>query len=173
MLSGRDDLFIRHLCILYTNCAALPEGNGIPPGNAVYPIFSRINHSCIPNAVFFPTSAGPGSTARERPWMAVRAVRDLAAGEELTVAYVRPGLSAARRADKLDRVYGFQCTCGACQGPRAAAHEADRRTIRSIDEALRKCVHDDEADDEALALAEQRVSLLNRTGLVGSELVAA
>lgn len=174
------NLIIKHLCIFYTNAAALSPVDHFAAGQAVYRGFSRMNHSCIPNITFRPDGAGydDDDDAVERPWMTACAVRDLAAGEELTVSYVMPGLSAARRADALAHGYGFACTCAACQGPRAAAHETLRRRIRAIDTALMgyddgEVVKKHAGGEEALALARRRVVLLKKTGLVGAELVAA
>ncbi len=45
----------------------------------------------------------------------LRAARDIAAGEPLTVAYLDVDLPAALRQERLNFGYGFACSCQRCQ----------------------------------------------------------
>ena len=45
--------------------------------------------------------------------MRLVADRDLAVGDEVSLAYVPAALPVGKRKDKL-RTYGFECTCPAC-----------------------------------------------------------
>jgi len=70
---------------------------------------SRMNHSCLPNAL-----RGPG---REKGTVEVRALRDLGEGEEVNVSYIGEALSkptAPRRAI-LEARWQFKCLCERCQ----------------------------------------------------------
>ncbi|KAK8092507.1 SET domain-containing protein [Apiospora kogelbergensis] len=97
------------------NVATLADDDGGDPdgevtGGAVYPVFSRINHACDANAAFF--YLGVRSQR-----LGVRALRDLAAGEQIFVSYI--GETAAQdmtleeRRESLNS-WGFECHCGAC-----------------------------------------------------------
>jgi SET and MYND domain-containing protein len=60
-----------------------------------------INHSCDPNAhVFF-----------EGERLFVRSLKEIAAGEEITVCYIDPTLDVAARKALLKREYFFDCCC--------------------------------------------------------------
>lgn len=70
---------------------------------------SRFNHSCCPNM--------------DHHWSAghyrFTAARDIAAGEELCISYLRIGQllqSQDERQQDLSRTYNFKCRCDACEG---------------------------------------------------------
>ena len=68
--------------------------------------------------------------------MSLVALRDVAAGEELTVAYVPVARSAEARADELASRYGFRCVCERCALERDwGAREGDREGVRAADAA--------------------------------------
>ena len=83
------------------------------------------------------------------------AVRDIAAGEELTVTYVDAMLPRAQRQARL-RDWGFNCTCAHCAAGEAEGAESDAR-LRRIAELEKKL--DDFTD-------------LSVTAETGAELVA-
>jgi hypothetical protein len=83
------------------NLGAVYAANGF--GESVYKYASRINHSCTPNCNQSPTDDE----------MRFHAVRDIKAGEELSVYYVDPELPQQNRQRKLDD-YDFLCKCAAC-----------------------------------------------------------
>jgi len=80
--------------------------SGVASGTAIYKLPSLFNHSCVPNAQAR-WEHGDAS-------MTIRATRDIAAGEELTIAYVDVDVDAAARRSKLSEWYGFDCACSRC-----------------------------------------------------------
>lgn len=80
--------------------------SGVASGTAIYKLPSLFNHSCAPNAR---ASWEHGDSS-----MTIRATRDIAAGEELTIAYVDVDVAAAARRSKLSEWYGFDCACSRC-----------------------------------------------------------
>ena len=72
----------------------------------IWPLFSMINHSCLPNAVQY--------TLRPEGYMFVRASRPIAAGEEVCICYLEQGpvgQPMAERQTELMNKYGFVCNC--------------------------------------------------------------
>ncbi|KAJ7350566.1 hypothetical protein DFH08DRAFT_995198, partial [Mycena albidolilacea] len=96
--------------IVRTNGMAL---EGLRPGvkdetreySAVCKDISRLNHSCSPNTA--PRFYMPSFSYR------LYAVRDIAAGEELTYQYITVDVPAAQRQVAL-KPYDFVCACPAC-----------------------------------------------------------
>ncbi|KAJ6466295.1 hypothetical protein C8R45DRAFT_485048 [Mycena sanguinolenta] len=76
---------------------------------------SRLNHSCSPNT----------DRVFDLPSLSFRlyAVRDIPAGEELTLSYVEVDVPTAERQKSL-KPYGFTCTCAACTDPSSDARRA-------------------------------------------------
>jgi hypothetical protein len=74
---------------------------------AVYDVQSCCNHSCAPNVAI----SCPIGTDR----MTLTAVRDIAAGEEITFAYADSGLAVHERRAQLFRSYLFECECARCE----------------------------------------------------------
>ena len=78
---------------------------------ALYYTLSYLNHACEPNCHVI---AEGGSTAAR-----LRAVRDIAEGEEVTISFVAPSPADAQCADvalsqwAVMELYGFQCRCPA------------------------------------------------------------
>lgn len=70
----------------------------------VYVLQACCNHSCVPNCC-----VENGADA----CISLRAERDIAAGEELTITYVPLGLPQSRRQELLDN-YRFTCDCSRC-----------------------------------------------------------
>ncbi|ETN67879.1 SET and MYND domain-containing protein 5 [Anopheles darlingi] len=79
-------------------------------GSALYAMQSKINHSCTPNAeIVFPKS---------NHVLALRALRDLAAGEEICISYLDEcNLQRSRhsRQKNLREYYLFECQCERCE----------------------------------------------------------
>ncbi|KAJ7281033.1 hypothetical protein C8J57DRAFT_1501230 [Mycena rebaudengoi] len=88
----------------------------LPTHRAVFLNTSRCNHACAPNA--------------EWTWdcdtftLSLEAVRPILAGEEITLAYIAPLNSCARRRDALRSGFNFTCRCDSCALPDAAAIDA-------------------------------------------------
>ncbi|KAI0385481.1 hypothetical protein F5Y04DRAFT_276810 [Hypomontagnella monticulosa] len=75
--------------------------------SAVFPIASRLNHSCRPN-LFYTTEMLPG-------FIICTAARDIKKGEELTISYL-PYNTPERRRAWLRADDGFHCQCEICVG---------------------------------------------------------
>ncbi|KAK4119744.1 hypothetical protein N657DRAFT_649890 [Parathielavia appendiculata] len=117
-------------------------GLGQDTGNAgLWVRAAYINHSCIPNA--------------EREFigdlMVVRAVRDIAAGEEIVLSYDESGDYDARQRSLLT-TWGFECGCALC-----AAEKGDEVSVREKRKRLTK-----EADDfiKTVPRTAQRLAIL-------------
>ncbi|KAF8340702.1 uncharacterized protein EI90DRAFT_3036532 [Cantharellus anzutake] len=81
-----------------------------PIGHGVFPRASRyFNHSCSPSAVQVYTFDEAG------PIMHIKALKNLSAGEEITVTYIDPAHPYDVRKKALDSTYGFECHCRKCQ----------------------------------------------------------
>ncbi|KAH8194704.1 hypothetical protein TruAng_011138 [Truncatella angustata] len=99
------------------------RSNGYPLGpnsevGGVFPLIARLNHSCRPNAQHSWNSKLGAQT--------VHALRDVAAGEELTLSYHNGGPSADRRA-ALSQFFNFDCACELCSLPREQRRKSDKR----------------------------------------------
>ncbi|KAK8135533.1 hypothetical protein PG984_003473 [Apiospora sp. TS-2023a] len=114
--------------IVRTN--ALPCGPGAATGG-VYPEICLINHSCRPNCHNSWNEAIDGGQET------IHAIRDILAGEELTISYDKGGPAQVRKAH-LKTAFGFDCTCDLCSLPAAElqASDARRRLIQSLDEQI-------------------------------------
>ncbi|KAL5370967.1 hypothetical protein DPSP01_014567 [Paraphaeosphaeria sporulosa] len=80
--------------------------NAFGDSNAVYLHASRFNHSCIPNVEVHWNPALEKQTCH--------AIRDIKAGEELTITYIPLYLARIERQARLHH-WGFQCACAACE----------------------------------------------------------
>ncbi|KAF2469942.1 SET domain-containing protein, partial [Lindgomyces ingoldianus] len=105
------------ISIFQTNCM---EKDG---GAAVFPNAARFNHSCNPNACFTWNPAIQKET--------VHAIKDIPAGDQITLAYCDTTHDKATRQWELKH-YGFLCDCHACSGDESdssswAAKSAARR----------------------------------------------
>jgi SET domain-containing protein len=107
-------------CELMVYCFAFVDGGQDPNtakaemmclGHRCDPLSCLINHDCQPNAQM------PG-TSQE----GCRALRAIAAGEEITINYCHGLLSAddfkntQRRQQDLAKRFGFKCQCAMCRG---------------------------------------------------------
>eukprot|EP00933_Yihiella_yeosuensis_P026998 TRINITY_DN20948_c0_g1_i1.p1 TRINITY_DN20948_c0_g1~~TRINITY_DN20948_c0_g1_i1.p1 ORF type:complete len:436 (+),score=50.30 TRINITY_DN20948_c0_g1_i1:49-1356(+) len=90
--------------IFLTNC--IPEGDENAFG--LYPLISRFNHSCIPNAIY-QWRASLGANV-------VVTTRDITEGEEISVSYFKSlYMTRGERQKRTVFSWGFQCQCGACE----------------------------------------------------------
>jgi SET domain-containing protein len=107
---------------------ALPCGAGSPIG-AVYPTICLINHSCDSNSHHSWNDLTNSET--------IHALRDIKAGEEITICYANPEVYQVRRA-KLRGSFGFDCDCSLCSLPLDERNRSDARRIRiaQLDEAI-------------------------------------
>lgn len=117
-LSWRESLRLQDaLRIFYTNAATLYEPDAtwsnLRPakeevGDGLFLTFSRINHSCEPNAVW--------DTGRNGGVMEVRAKSTIEPGEEITISYIGQIDKPVEERRKVLRRWGFECQCKKC-GP--------------------------------------------------------
>jgi len=111
-----------------TKTNALPCG---PTSNigAIYPTICLLNHSCFPNA----HNSWNSTTTRET----IHAIRAIAAGDELTIAY-DTALPSSPRRTHLENAFGFVCTCALCSlpPPALATSDARRLQIQRLDAAI-------------------------------------
>ena len=70
-----DEEYDRAVGLLWTNSFSCKDSEGM----AIFPVFSIVSHSCLPNA-------SPILLQSHR--MALEAKTDIAAGEEITISYV-------------------------------------------------------------------------------------
>ena len=85
------------------------ERHGIKIGVGLFPLHARINHSCQPNASLYFSCAPP-----ERPRVHARLLRNIAAGEEITITYIDLFAPRRTRRAELRRRYKFECCCNRC-----------------------------------------------------------
>ncbi|CAG8974815.1 hypothetical protein HYALB_00000429 [Hymenoscyphus albidus] len=101
------------------------RSNGYPLGassdvGGVFELTSRINHSCQPNAYH-----GWNPLLEEHT---VYAIRQISAGEEITLAYHYGGPSEYRK-EILKERFGFDCTCSICTLPPSEQKASDDRHV--------------------------------------------
>lgn len=142
-------------------------GGPAPPGalaDAVFATLSRVGHACAPNAA----AAWDGET------MSLVAVRAIARGEEVCIAYVDVEEPGEPRRARLRARYGFDCACAACALPPAARAEDDRRRARAAElRGAAPRLAAGRAPLAALRCAEHRVELLLLAGIADAAAVAA
>src|SRR5690606_15666756 len=83
----------------------------IAPDISVVKLFrntSLYNHSCNPNTYWH-----FDYTKKE---IVTQTIKPIQCGEELTICYLEDGLTFDERQNRLQRFYGFTCTCPLCIG---------------------------------------------------------
>ena len=157
--------------IFNTNCVAMGTKNQW--GVGVFELYSRINHSCIPNV----HNSYNASIQRE----VVHAVKPIAAGEEILTSYIPNVRTKAQRQAQLKQ-YGFRCECTACTGANASQHEKRRKRLFQLDQTFAAIGMADTPlggllqalmpsnNNHNLAMAKDNVLLLQAEGLTGMDL---
>ncbi|KAK3303898.1 uncharacterized protein B0T15DRAFT_485695 [Chaetomium strumarium] len=112
---------------------ALPMGekeDGQDGGGGIFPLACRINHACDNNA-----QKNWNSTIKRHT---VHALRDIEAGEEITIFYLGQLTKSAERQAALRAKFGFVCACRLCSLPRAESDEIDKRLdeIQQLEETI-------------------------------------
>ncbi|KAJ4376394.1 hypothetical protein N0V83_001677 [Neocucurbitaria cava] len=92
--------------------------NGISH-SGLFPEIAMMNHDCRPNAAYF-------WDARTMTHY-VHALRDILPGEEITITYIDNEQPRAKRMKKLERNWGFRCSCSSCTAHPALTAESDSR----------------------------------------------
>jgi hypothetical protein len=95
----------------------------------MFPIISRINHDCRPN-----TQHTWNSSIKQET---IHAIRDIKAGEEITISYNLGGPRQLRR-ERMKEEFKFDCACSLCAPPVEGLQESDDREIRMqlLDDAI-------------------------------------
>uniref|UniRef100_A0A7J8BAS5 [histone H3]-lysine(4) N-trimethyltransferase n=1 Tax=Rousettus aegyptiacus TaxID=9407 RepID=A0A7J8BAS5_ROUAE len=99
-------------------------------GVGLYPSVSLLNHSCDPNC----------SIVFNGPHLLLRAVRDIEAGEELTICYLDVLMTSEERRKQLRDQYCFECDCSRCQTRDKDADmlTGDEQVWKEVQESLKK-----------------------------------
>ncbi|KAG6030569.1 hypothetical protein E4U19_000408 [Claviceps sp. Clav32 group G5] len=113
-----NDSAKRYFGIFQTNC--LPAGGTSPPyKSAICLQVCRINHDCEYNAIFNWNERIKRHT--------VHVIRDIDAGEEITVPYVDFLKNREIRQTILKAAWDFTCSCRLCSLPDEQSQERDRK----------------------------------------------
>ncbi|KAG6020366.1 hypothetical protein E4U19_006414 [Claviceps sp. Clav32 group G5] len=114
----------RYVGIFETN--SLPADDELRKKKAIFPEACRINHDCDDNAMKMWNENIKRHT--------VHAMRDIHAGEEITLSYEPYYSNRQTRQKSLRKNFGFTCSCRACSLPDEQSEERDRKLdqIRSL-----------------------------------------
>ncbi|KAJ5538643.1 TPR domain protein [Penicillium frequentans] len=134
-------------------------------GGMIFLTGSRINHSCIPNLNFAYNGLLEKGT--------FHAVRDIAAGEELTVMYI-DGVNRPRTRRQSELLqWGFLCICPACEDtPAGDLKEKRRLELFLIDQvlAINELTGAQDSARGALQLAQKMAGIQKSEGLLNRAL---
>lgn len=102
------------MAIFHTNSVSM--GDAGQYGTGLFPLFSRLNHSCNANV----HHSFNVTTGKET----VYAVRQINKGEELVTSYMPTAWRTRKqRTEHLQQGWSFSCACKVCVGPNAANSE--------------------------------------------------
>lgn len=126
-LTWRESLKLQKvLKVFYTNAAAIYEGTSTwwfwqqrAVGDGLFLTFSRMNHSCEPNADW--------ATYHEPGVMMVWAKRDIQADEEISISYIGNLHQSVEVRRKRLAQWGFICSCVKCGPPPNETVEANTK----------------------------------------------
>jgi hypothetical protein len=131
-------------------------------GRDVFQLASRFNHCCIPNL----HNAYNPTIQKET----FHSIRDIQAGEELTVSYLF-GMCARDERQKQLKSWGFQCTCPTCQDtPDGKKLEQQFVQLAFLSRQLESAVPSIVTPTENLKDYQRMAALLRSTSLVGKTL---
>ena len=104
---------------LYCNAHELlnADGSDSDMGFGIFPSGCLANHSCDPNATWFLQDGGAGTAAEGGALLCVRALRAVAPGEPLSVAYCDVHEHRRLRQKSLQKSFLFSCVCPRCALP--------------------------------------------------------
>ena len=105
-----DDLAVL-LCRMECNNFSVWDDVLFAYAAAVFPVGALANHSCTPACVILYDA---GTRTQE-----LHCLRDVAAGDEITHAYIDIACPAAQRRQQLAERYYFRCECAHCASPLA------------------------------------------------------
>lgn len=150
----------KRFAIYHSNRVQL--GNGGKLGFGLFANYSRLNHSCSPNAhhSYNPTIGR----------LTVHATRDIKKDEQLFANYIGPLCRPKEeRAKIIGPSWGFDCRCGACTNP---GIDEFRRQMSMLDGAVSASYNPSAgiSKQAALQAAECLVALMEQQNLQGIEL---
>ncbi|KDO31893.1 hypothetical protein SPRG_03109 [Saprolegnia parasitica CBS 223.65] len=97
------------LCRFHTNNFTITDEILLDIGSGCYPWAAMVNHSCDANCTV--------TFAPKSHELQMRALRPIAAGEEITHAYMDVAIPATKRRRQLQAQYHFDCSCARCTSP--------------------------------------------------------
>ncbi|KAI1814440.1 hypothetical protein GGS20DRAFT_412994 [Poronia punctata] len=134
-------------------------------GIGVFPLYSHLNHSCVPNAY---NSYNPNIRR-----LTIHSTRDIRLGEQIFTSYINSFCRTRQQRQSMLIHWGFVCSCLACTDP---SIEPLRKRMFQLDQSL--AVWNSplmngiarSSARSALQDAMELVGLLNKQGLEGMEL---
>ncbi|KAI1325151.1 hypothetical protein F5Y16DRAFT_401765 [Xylariaceae sp. FL0255] len=135
-------------------------------GHGVFPTYSRMNHSCTPNAFWHYDP--------EQNQVRINAMRDLAQGEEVCISYTYYGEELLKSREDRKKVIEFQCECHSCSAAEYQQSDARRERLSMISQGLQEAYSFEKSTEPAIVpedeehgvrLAQEYLKLLNDEGL--------
>ncbi|KAF6825592.1 hypothetical protein CPLU01_10170 [Colletotrichum plurivorum] len=113
----------------HTRELGIARTNGLPLGadtseGGIFLEASRINHSCKHNA--------QNTWNSELGQITIHAIREIEAGEEITISYLAVSATYVAAQAQLRSVFGFTCTCERCSLPESKREKSDTRLLRIL-----------------------------------------
>ncbi|KAK4701775.1 cytochrome c oxidase subunit 5b, partial [Phenoliferia sp. Uapishka_3] len=127
------------------------------PGVGIFPILSRVAHSCTPNSNFH----WEATLGR----MILNAIRPIAATERLSITLVDPFLPSIDRKAFLRQRFGYECECAACRQDSEGTRMSDARRTR-VRIIFQEMPYQTKPQT-VLRRVEEAINLLNEEGLLG------
>ncbi|KAF9283176.1 hypothetical protein BGZ68_005504 [Mortierella alpina] len=96
---------VQYLCRFHCNNFSIHDAELFTMAEGTFPIGALFNHSCRPNAIVM----------YEGQVQVVRALEDIAIGQEVCTSYVDNGVQRQERRQLLKEKYYFDCQCPRCR----------------------------------------------------------
>ncbi|KAI0166925.1 SET domain-containing protein [Hypoxylon sp. FL1284] len=144
--------------ILETNSFRTGYHDGVNPFYSLFAEVSRANHDCKPSCTYY--------FDHNNFFQKVLSVRDIAVGEELSIAYYDPLQTHAARQEKLQKEWGFKCSCERCSANASSIAESDDR-VKQIQRLWKELDDHSTASKATPEKAELLISLYEREGILG------
>lgn len=123
---------------------------------ALFPEIAMLNHDCRPNAAYF--------WDEETMTHYVHAMRTIQPGEEITISYIDSEKNRAHRLQRLEKNWGFKCSCSACTAHPSLTAESDAR-LHQITELVGKLNDWTPASSATPEMAEAVISMYDQERL--------
>ncbi|KAF9955140.1 hypothetical protein BGZ72_003985 [Mortierella alpina] len=117
---------VQYLCRFHCNNFSIHDAELFTMAEGTFPIGALFNHSCRPNAIVM----------YEGQVQVVRALEDIAIGQEVCTSYVDNGVQRQERRQLLKEKYYFDCHCPRCcddQDPQESNASAEDVSVQTID----------------------------------------